>query len=114
MFRYRRLARTARTTRLLIHEQSIDVLLASSLRLLLAAPSRDAARTPSPFFAPAETADPLLDDSQRLQATSKGRGSLRRFEVFPREIHRFNTLVGRKAARDKLRAVAEFLRHYAA
>ena len=32
--------------------------------------------------------------------------------IFPGEIHGFNALIWRKAARDEWRAVAEFLRHH--
>jgi acetyl esterase len=94
-----------------IRERVMDAPLASPLRLLAAPPS-DHARTPPPFFAAAGTADPLLDDSRRLQVALEGRGGLCRLEVFPGEIHGFDALVWRKAAQDKWRAVADFLRHH--
>jgi len=94
-----------------LRERAIEAPLASPLRLL-AAPASDAARTPPPFFAAAGTADPLLDDSRRLQVALEQRGGLCRLEIFPGEIHGFNALVWRKAAQDKWRAVAEFLRHH--
>ncbi len=94
-----------------IRERALDAPLASPLRILAAPPS-DLARTPPPFFAAAGTADPLLDDSRRLQTALEGRGGLCRLEIFPGEIHGFNALVWRKAAQDKWRAVSEFLRHH--
>lgn len=94
-----------------IRERALDAPLASPLRILAAPPS-DLARTPPPFFATAGTADPLLDDSRRLQTALEGRGGLCRLEIFPGEIHGFNALVWRKAAQDKWRAVSEFLRHH--
>ncbi len=94
-----------------IRERAFDAPLASPLRILAAPPS-DAARTPPPFFAAAGTADPLLDDSRRLQVALERRGGLCRLEIFPGEIHGFNALVWRKAAQDKWRAVGEFLRHH--
>lgn len=94
-----------------IRARAIDAPLASPLRILSAPPS-DAARTPPPFFAAAGTADPLLDDSRRLQVALEQRGGLCQLEIFPGEIHGFNALVWRKAAQDKWRAVGEFLRHH--
>lgn len=94
-----------------LRERALDAPLASPLRLLAAAPSA-MSRTPPPFFAAAGTADPLLDDSRRLQAAIEGRGGLCRLEIFPGEIHGFNAMIWRKAAQDKWRAVGEFLRHH--
>lgn len=94
-----------------IRARAIDAPLASPLRILSTPPS-DAARTPPPFFAAAGTADPLLDDSRRLQVALEQRGGLCQLEIFPGEIHGFNALVWRKAAQDKWRAVGEFLRHH--
>jgi acetyl esterase len=94
-----------------IRARAVNAPLASPLRILSAPPS-DAARTPPPFFAAAGTADPLLDDSRRLQVALEGRGGLCQLEIFPGEIHGFNALVWRKAAQDKWRAVGEFLRHH--
>lgn len=94
-----------------IRARALDAPLASPLRILSAPPS-GAARTPPPFFAAAGTADPLLDDSRRLQVALERRGGLCQLEIFPGEIHGFNALVWRKAAQDKWRAVGEFLRHH--
>ncbi len=94
-----------------IRERAFEAPLASPLRLL-AAPASSDARAPPPFFAAAGTADPLLDDSRRLQMAIEARGGLCRLEIFPGEIHGFNALVWRKAAQDKWRAVSEFLRHH--
>jgi len=94
-----------------IRENAQRAPLASPLRLLAAAASEDARPLP-PFFAAAGTADPLLDDSRRLQLAVEARGGICRLAIFPGEIHGFNALVWRKAARDKWRAVAEFLRHH--
>jgi acetyl esterase len=94
-----------------IRERVEGAPLASPLRLL-AAPATGGARPPPPFFAAAGTADPLLDDSRRLQAAIEARGGLCRLEIFPGEIHGFNALIWRKAAQDKWRAVGEFLRHH--
>ncbi len=94
-----------------IRVRAVDAPLASPLRILSGPPS-DLARTPPPFFAAAGTADPLLDDSRRLQTALEARGGLCRLEIFPGEIHGFNALVWRKAAENKWRAVGEFLRHH--
>jgi acetyl esterase len=94
-----------------IRERAAEAPLASPLRLL-AAPASARARPPPPFFAAAGTADPLLDDSRRLQAAIEARGGLCRLEIFPGEIHGFNALLWRKAAQNKWRAVGEFLRHH--
>lgn len=62
-----------------------------------------------PFFAAVGTADPLLDDSRRLKAALEKRGILCELAVYPGEIHGFNAMVWRPAAKAKWKAVFDFL-----
>lgn len=90
------------------HERVHHSPLASPLRLL-EEPAPPESRPLPPFFAAAGTADPLLDDSRRLQRAIEARGGSCDLHVYPGEIHGFNAMVWRPAARDKWRAVHGFL-----
>lgn len=83
--------------------------LASPLRLLEASPPAEARPLP-PFFIACGTADPLLDDSRRLKAALERRGVQVDLHVFQGEIHGFNAMTWRPAARAKWRALFHFLR----
>jgi len=85
--------------------------LASPLRLL-AGPPEDQTRPLPPFFLTAGTADPLLDDSRRLRDVLEGRGVPCELLVYPGEIHGFNAMIWRPAARAKWRAVYGFLERH--
>jgi len=87
--------------------------LASPLRLLLEPPD-DAARELPPFFLTAGTADPLLDDSRRLEHALRQRGVDCELHVYPGEIHGFNAMIWRPAARAKWQAAFDFLRRHLA
>lgn len=82
--------------------------LASPLRLYESAPP-DGARALPPFFIACGTADVLLDDSRRLDAALKRRGVRSELHVFNGEIHGFNAMVWRPAAKAKWRALFRFL-----
>lgn len=82
--------------------------LASPLRLYESDPSPDARPLP-PFFLACGTADPLLDDSRRLKAALDRRGVEATLEVFHGEVHGFNAMVWRPAAKAKWRALFHFL-----
>ena len=82
--------------------------LASPLRAL-ERPAPFGSRPLPPFFAAVGTADPLLSDSRRLHSAVLARGGEAHLHVFPGEIHAFNAILFRKAAREKWRRVAEFL-----
>lgn len=85
--------------------------LASPL-LLLERPAPAGARSLPPFFASVGTSDPLLSDSVRLRAAVERRGGEAELHVFPGEIHAFNALLFRRAAREKWRLVVDFLDHH--
>lgn len=82
--------------------------LASPLRLFEADAPADARPLP-PFFIACGTADMLLDDSRRLRAALERRGAAATLEVFPGEVHGFNAMVWRPAAKAKWRALFRFL-----
>lgn len=82
--------------------------LASPLRLYEAAPPEGARPLP-PFFIACGTADVLLDDSRRLKAALERRGARAELHVFPGEVHGFNAMVWRPAAKAKWRALFRFL-----
>jgi acetyl esterase len=85
--------------------------LASPLRLLCS-PRPEGSRPLPPFFAAVGTADPLLDDSRRLKAAVEACGSTCDLRVYPGEIHGFNVMLWRPAARAKWRAVFRFLEQH--
>lgn len=82
--------------------------LASPLRLFEADAPPDASSLP-PFFIACGTADLLLDDSRRLKAAIEKRGGKVEMHVFPGEVHGFNAMVWRPAAKAKWRALFQFL-----
>jgi acetyl esterase len=94
-----------------ISQRALAAELASPLRLLMQ-PAGDGDRPLPPFFAAVGTADPLLDDSRRLKAVLEGRGVPCELAVYPGEIHGFNAMVWRPAARAKWDAVFDFLRRH--
>jgi acetyl esterase len=67
------------------------------------------ARPLPPFFAAVGTADPVLDDTRRLQAALDKAGIENEVHYYPREPHAFHALVFRKAARDCWKATFSFL-----
>lgn len=52
-----------------------------------------------PVFAPVGTADPLLDDTRRLEAALKGLGTEVDVRYYPNEVHAFHALLWRHNAR---------------
>lgn len=82
--------------------------LASPLRLFEADPPDGATPLP-PFFLAVGTADLLLDDSRRLKAAVEKRGGRADLHVFPGEVHGFNAMIWRPAAKAKWRALFKFL-----
>lgn len=88
---------------------SLTMPLASPLRVLEElAPG--AARELPPFFAAVGTADPLLDDTRRLGAALARLGVRADVVVHPGEIHGYNAMLFRDAARDMWRRAFDFLR----
>jgi len=82
--------------------------LASPLRMFEAAAPEGASPLP-PFFLACGTADMLLDDSRRLKAAVEKRGGTAELHVFPGEIHGFNAMIWRPAAKAKWHALFDFL-----
>jgi acetyl esterase len=62
-----------------------------------------------PFFAAVGTADPVLDDTRRLEAALKKAGIEHEVHYYPREPHAFHALVFRKSARACWKATFAFL-----
>jgi acetyl esterase len=91
-----------------LEERVHDARLASPLRLL-SAPPPEGARPLPPFFSAVGTADPLLDDSRRLKDALEACGGSCELHVYPGEIHGFNVMLWRPAARAKWRALFRFL-----
>lgn len=82
--------------------------LASPLRLFEADAPEGASALP-PFFIAVGTADLLLDDSRRLKAAVERRGGTCELHVFRGEVHGFNAMIWRPAAKAKWRALFHFL-----
>lgn len=95
-----------------VHAGAVRAPLASPLKLL-EEPAPDDARPLPPFFAAVGTADPLLDDSRRLERAIAARGGTCELSIHPGEIHGFNAMVWRPEARAKWRAAYDFLGRYA-
>ncbi len=89
-------------------EGSVSCPLASPLRLFEESPT-DGSRPLPPFFATVGTADPLLSDTVRLREALQTRGTECELHVFRGEIHAFNVMLWRKAAREHWRALFGFL-----
>ncbi|HEY2747825.1 MAG TPA: alpha/beta hydrolase fold domain-containing protein [Polyangia bacterium] len=62
-----------------------------------------------PIFAAVGTADPVLDDTRRLEAALQKTGAAHEVHYYPREPHAFHALVFRKPARDCWAATFRFL-----
>ncbi len=82
--------------------------LASPLRLF-ERPVVDGSRPLPPFFTTVGTADPLLGDTIRLSEALERRGTECELHVFRGEIHAFNVLLWRAAAREQWGALFDFL-----
>ncbi|MSP60963.1 MAG: alpha/beta hydrolase [Myxococcales bacterium] len=67
------------------------------------------ARPLPPFFAPVGTADPLLDDTRRLQIALDRLGVVCRSRYYPGEVHAFHAMIFRKNARRCWRDIYAFL-----
>lgn len=67
------------------------------------------ARPLAPFFLSVGTRDPLLDDSRRMKVALDALGVANELHISPGEIHGFDAMVWRPAARKKWQAVHEFL-----
>ena len=82
--------------------------LASPLRLF-EAPAGPTSRPLPPFFTTVGTADPLLPDTIRLSDALHARGIECELHVFRGEIHAFNVMLWRAAARAQWGALFGFL-----
>ena len=67
------------------------------------------ARPLPPFFAAVGTADPVLDDTRRLEAALHKAGVPNEVRYYPKEPHAFHALVFRKTARECWGATFRFL-----
>ncbi len=85
--------------------------LASPLRLF-ERPAPPGSRPLPPFFTTVGTADPLLPDTIRLREALEGSGTSCELHVFQGEIHAFNVLLWREAARAQWGALFDFLSHH--
>lgn len=81
--------------------------LASPLRLLEEHAPHGSQKLP-PFFTAVGTKDPLLPDARRLSIALEKRGVSCDLHIFPGEIHAFDALLWRKAARKKWRLMLAF------
>jgi acetyl esterase len=52
-----------------------------------------------PFFVPCGGADPLVDDTRRLEAALRSRGVLHEARYYPGEVHAFHALWWREQAK---------------
>ena len=82
--------------------------LASPLRLF-ETPAVPGSRALPPFFTTVGTADPLLGDTIRLSEALQQRDTECELHVFRGEIHAFNVLLWRAAAREQWGALFDFL-----
>jgi len=71
------------------------------------------ARPLPPFFLTVGTADPLVEDSERLLGALSARGVFADLALFDGAIHAFQMLTFRKAAKDSWRQTFAFLRRFA-
>ncbi len=65
-----------------------------------------------PVFAPVGTADPLLDDTRRLEAALSELGAPIEARYYPGEVHAFHAFLWRRRARQCWRHTYEFLDRY--
>ena len=63
----------------------------------------------SPFFLAVGTKDPLIEDSRRMKRVLDALGVACELHISPGEVHGFDAMVWRPAARHKWKAVHEFL-----
>lgn len=91
------------------HERATpeELELADPLRVLERGDAPD--RKLPPFFAAVGTADPVLDDTRRLEAALKKAGVPHEVRYYPREPHAFHAIVFRKSARECWKATFRFL-----
>ena len=89
-------------------ERALVSPLASPLRLLEDRAPHGSRKLP-PFFTAVGTKDPLLPDARRLALALERRGGTCDLHVFPGEIHAFDALLWRKAARKKWSLMLDFL-----
>lgn len=92
-----------------VRERSLASPLASPLRIVESL-TKDEARHLPPFFIACGTRDPLLDDSRRLAAALEGLGHAPELVVHPGEIHGYNAMIWRPAAKDMWRRANRFLK----
>lgn len=88
--------------------RALEFPLASPLRLLESPPSLQGRPLP-PFFSTVGTADPLMSDTIRLKEALEARGTDCELHVFRGEIHAFNVMLWRTAAREQWRSLFRFL-----
>lgn len=89
-------------------KRSLQFPLASPLRLF-EKPAVPGSRPLPPFFTTVGTADPLLGDTLRLREALERRDTECELHVFRGEIHAFNVLLWRAAARAQWGALFDFL-----
>lgn len=95
-------------------ERAIECALASPLRLLEEGPTPGSRPLP-PFFSVVGTADPLIGDTVRLRDAVRARGATCEMKVYRGELHAFNAMLWRPAARDSWKQTYAFLdKHIAA
>jgi len=92
-------------------KRALQFPLASPLRLFEQAP-QDGSRPLPPFFTTVGTADPLLSDTIRLSDALHKRATDCDLHVFRGEIHAFNVMLWRAAAREQWGALFDFLERY--
>ncbi|MFA9412874.1 MAG: alpha/beta hydrolase, partial [Deltaproteobacteria bacterium] len=89
-------------------KRALQFPLASPLRLF-EKPAVPGSRPLPPFFTTVGTADPLLGDTIRLSEALERRNTKCELHVFRGEIHAFNVLLWRAAAREQWGALFDFL-----
>jgi acetyl esterase len=89
-------------------KRALDFPLASPLRLF-EQPAVPGSRPLPPFFTTVGTADPLLADTIRLHNALQLRATECELHVFRGEIHAFNVMLWRAAAREQWGALFDFL-----
>jgi acetyl esterase len=89
------------------HATPEELELADPLRVIERGDAPD--RKLPPFFAAVGTADPVLDDTRRLEAALRKAGVPHEVHYYPREPHAFHAIVFRKSARECWKATFRFL-----
>ena len=95
-----------------VQHQAARFPLASPLRVLEHLAPSEAADLP-PFFATCGTKDPLLDDSRRLHRELERLGVSSELHIHPGEIHGYNAMLWRPAAKDMWSRAFRFLEKHA-